>query len=209
MFKRGFVCYASVFRCSRKKCTVKSVERGLVWLVYYCSCLSVFCYNFLFCIGRYIYWIFMLFMLNCHVIYVGLNPAHECILLRNWSEGLFNCYHAKFDTVTCIVVKSRLTSLVWMQNSNFNLYSRSENCEKRLLTSLRPSVRPYGRTRLLLDEFLLNLIFEIFFRESVEKIQVSLKSDKNNWYYTWKRFHIYDNISLNFSYNEKCFRQTL
>jgi hypothetical protein len=38
-----------------------------------------------------------------------------------------------------------------------------------------------------------------FFRKSVEKIQVSLKSDKNNWYFTWKRFHIYDNISLNSS----------
>jgi hypothetical protein len=36
-----------------------------------------------------------------------------------------------------------------------------------------------------------------FFRKSVEKIQVSLKSDKNNGYFTWRRCHIYDNISLN------------
>ena len=34
-------------------------------------------------------------------------------------------------------------------------------------------------------------------RQSVLKIQVSLKSYKNNGQFTWKRFHIYDNISLN------------
>jgi hypothetical protein len=31
-------------------------------------------------------------------------------------------------------------------------------------------------------------------RKSVEKIQVSLKSDKNNWYFTWRRMYIFDNI---------------
>jgi hypothetical protein len=36
-----------------------------------------------------------------------------------------------------------------------------------------------------------------FFRESVEKIQFSLKSDKNNEYFTWRRFHVYDDISVN------------
>ena len=33
----------------------------------------------------------------------------------------------------------------------------------------------------------------------VERIQVSLISDKNNGYFTRRRFHIYDNISLNSS----------
>ena len=36
-----------------------------------------------------------------------------------------------------------------------------------------------------------------FFKKSVEKIQVSLKSDKNNEYFARRRFHIYVNISLN------------
>jgi hypothetical protein len=40
-------------------------------------------------------------------------------------------------------------------------------------------------------------IWYLSFRKSVEKIQVSLKSDKNNGYITWKRFNNYDNISLN------------
>jgi hypothetical protein len=37
------------------------------------------------------------------------------------------------------------------------------------------------------------------FRKSVEKIQVSLKSDKNNGYFTWRPMYIYDYISLNSS----------
>jgi hypothetical protein len=35
--------------------------------------------------------------------------------------------------------------------------------------------------------------------KSVKKIQLSLKSDKNNGTFTWRLMHIYDNISLNSS----------
>ena len=42
------------------------------------------------------------------------------------------------------------------------------------------------------------MTFDIIFRKSVDKIQVSLKSDKNNGYFTWRRFHIHDNISMNY-----------
>ena len=45
-----------------------------------------------------------------------------------------------------------------------------------------------------------------FFRKSDEKILVSLKSDKNNGFFTWRLMHIYDHISLSFSWNEKHFR---
>jgi hypothetical protein len=38
-----------------------------------------------------------------------------------------------------------------------------------------------------------------FVWKSVEKIQASLKSEKNNRYLTWRRFDIYDNISRNSS----------
>ena len=40
------------------------------------------------------------------------------------------------------------------------------------------------------------MIFELFFRKSVEKIQVSLRSKKNNGYFTRRRFRICDNMSL-------------
>ena len=42
------------------------------------------------------------------------------------------------------------------------------------------------------------LYFNIFWKP-VEKMQVSLKFDKNNGYCIQTRFHIYDNISLNSS----------
>jgi hypothetical protein len=45
-------------------------------------------------------------------------------------------------------------------------------------------------------------------RNSVDRIQVSLHSDKNNRYFTRRRVYIHDNISLNSSYNEKQFRQS-
>jgi len=35
-----------------------------------------------------------------------------------------------------------------------------------------------------------------YFRESVEKIQVLLKSDKNNGYVTWRPIYIFDHIAL-------------
>ena len=38
-----------------------------------------------------------------------------------------------------------------------------------------------------------------FFRKYEKKIQVSLKSDKNNRYLTWRRTYIYDNVLLNSS----------
>jgi len=46
-------------------------------------------------------------------------------------------------------------------------------------------------------------------RKSIEKIQVTLKSDKNNRHITWRPIYIFDHISLIYSYNEKCFRQKL
>ena len=37
------------------------------------------------------------------------------------------------------------------------------------------------------------------------KFQVSLKFYKSSGYFAWKPTYIYDNIKLNFAYNEKCF----
>jgi hypothetical protein len=58
----------------------------------------------------------------------------------------------------------------------------------KAIISFVMSVCPHGTTRLPLDGFGLNLIFGFFFRKSVDKIQVSLKSDKNNGYFMWRLF---------------------
>jgi len=68
--------------------------------------------------------------------------------------------------------------------SKLHFQARLQNCEERLFASsclACPSVRPHGTTRLSLYGFSWYLIFGCF-RKSVEKIQASLKSDKNNGY---------------------------
>jgi hypothetical protein len=70
------------------------------------------------------------------------------------------------------------------------------------------SVHPHGTIRLPLDRFLLNLKFQNF-RTYVEKIQGSLKTDKNKGHFTWRPIYIFDHISLTSSQHEKCFRQNL
>ena len=90
---------------------------------------------------------------------------------------------------------------MYMGHEMFRSWARSQNCEKRLLAS---SVRmeQLGSHWKDFDE----IWYFRLFRKPVEKIQVSLKSDKNNGYFIWRRFHIYDNISLISSYNEKWFK---
>ena len=61
------------------------------------------------------------------------------------------------------------------------------------------SVCPHGTTRLPLDGFSLNLIFE-YFPKYIEKIRFSLKSNKNKGYFTWRFMYMYESISLNSSW---------
>ena len=86
-------------------------------------------------------------------------------------------------------------------------YAFSQNCEKRLLASSCMIVQPHETTRHHWTDF-----HEIWYlsiiRKSVEKIQVSLNSGKNNGYCTWRPVYIYDNISLSSCYNENCFKKS-
>ena len=65
--------------------------------------------------------------------------------------------------------------------------------------SVCPSNRPRRKTRLPLEEFSRHLTFKYIWKKSVEKIQVSWKSDSNNRYFTWRPTYIYDHNSLNSS----------
>jgi hypothetical protein len=49
----------------------------------------------------------------------------------------------------------------------------------------------------------------LIFRKSVENVQVPFKSDKRNEYSVWRPMYIYNNISLNYFWNEKCFGREL
>ena len=78
---------------------------------------------------------------------------------------------------------------------------------KRLLASSCPSARMEQLGSHWTDFY--EFWYLSTFRKSVEKFQVSLKSDKNNGYFTWRPIHSFYHISLISSWNKKCFRQTL
>jgi len=89
-------------------------------------------------------------------------------------------------------------------------YSRLSGALAKLqkaITLSRPPARTHG-TRIALDRFSWNLIFEYF-----SKICLAISGFIKIWqkwrYFTWKPTYIYDNISPNSSYTEKCFRQKL
>ena len=101
--------------------------------------------------------------------------------------------------------------LVIIWTTCFN--ARSQNCEKRLLTSSflsdGPFVCPSAWNKSAATGRIFIKFHTSFFRKFVANIQASLKSDKNNGYFTWRPVCIYGNILLNSSYNDKCFRQKL
>jgi len=92
----------------------------------------------------------------------------------------------------CACDWTKLASLVLVEG-----FAKLRKATNSFVMSFRPSLRLYRITRLLLDGFSWNLVQYLrFFRNSVKKMHVSLKSDKNKWYFTWRPIYIFDNISL-------------
>ena len=124
---------------------------------------------------------------------------HLCVL----SVALASCHFSgslKTGMATTFLVHLctpvlNISALKDVSKTNFNFKARSQNCENRLLMS----VRPHGTTWLPVYEFSWNSYLSIF-RKSVDKIQVSSKSDKNNGYFTWRPIYIFDHIWLISSY---------
>ena len=123
-----------------------------------------------------------------------------------------NSYHLIINGVNClgfvrqIVCSSEVVAqflyeisfMLWMVKSRFVFQTVSCNLVLSGLRQVCLSVRPHGTTRLPLNRFH-EIWYSNVFRKCLEKLQVWLKSDNNNGYFTWKPMYIYDNISLNFS----------
>jgi len=97
------------------------------------------------------------------------------------------------DTTTTTATTRILT------NSDITLQARSQNCGKATISfvvsvclSVSSFARPHGTTRLPLDGFSWNLIFEDF---SNIRLENSSFIDING-YFTWTPTYIYDHISL-------------
>jgi len=78
---------------------------------------------------------------------------------------------------------------------------------RHVCLSARPSVRmeQFGSHWTDCHE----ILYLSIFRKSVHTIHVSLKYDRNNGYFALRPIYICNHISLNYSSNEKCFRQNL
>jgi hypothetical protein len=100
------------------------------------------------------------------------------------------------------VARSRMNSTVPYLSIGLRKIAKSDYQLRYLLVS----VCPYGTTRIPLDEFSWNLIFGLFLHPKI--CPENYWTDKNDGYLTWRRFCIYDNMSLNYSYNEKFFKQS-
>ena len=88
----------------------------------------------------------------------------------------------------------------------FGKFTKLRKATISFVMSVRPSAwnnsAPTGRIFMKFDIWL-------FFENSVGKVQVSINSDKNNRYLTWRPIYIFDHISLNSSWNEKRFTQKM
>ena len=79
-----------------------------------------------------------------------------------------------------------------------------QNCEKRLLlvVSSRPSVRGYVCPSVRKEQIgshwtdFQQILYLSILRKSIQKPQVSLKTEKNNVYFTWRLTYTFDDISL-------------
>ena len=98
------------------------------------------------------------------------------------------------------------TSFLWYNTEFWSLMSK---LRKSTITFVFSSCVS-SHEKIPLNGFLWNIIFScFFFRKCVEKIQVLLKSEKNDRYYTRGLTYRNDNISLKSSWNAKCYRQNL
>ena len=90
------------------------------------------------------------------------------------------------------IIRQRAMNLLVKWNSGIGSFAKPWKASVGFVMS----VRQHGTTRLPRDWFSLNLNI---FPKSFEEIQASLKSNKNNGYFTWRPIYIFDHISLVYS----------
>jgi hypothetical protein len=112
------------------------------------------------------------------------SQRHTLLRIKNF------CFFLPFTSTPVFATRQ----ITWLLSGAFAKF------EKWLLTlscpSVRSSVCPQGTTRLPLDGFWRNLIFETFSSTCRGNLSVSNTWQEN---FTWRPMYLYDNISLNSS----------
>jgi hypothetical protein len=125
-----------------------------------------------------------------------------------------NCVNYTFPRATehcrwrkfCVILLKRLTA-----STNFQL--RSQNCEKRQLASSCLSVYlplcPSARNKSTPTRRIFIKFYTSTCEKYVEKFRVSLTSDENNGYFTWRAIYVFDHRWLIYFWNEKCLKDAV
>jgi len=95
------------------------------------------------------------------------------------------------------VIVQSITLIIGVSSNSFlGEFAKLRKANFSVVVCVCPSVLSSSwKTRLQLDEFSCNLIFDVFFfLKSVQKFRITLKSDKTNRYFTWRTVYIYDSI---------------
>jgi len=116
-------------------------------------------------------------------------PVVLCIVL--W----YNYTTSGFDKTCSRMPQMFSEHLSVFRESSLGAFAKLRKTAISFVVYALPSVRPRGIVRPTPDELSRNFIFE-YFHKICPKIQISLKSDKNNGYFTWRPMYIYGSISM-------------
>jgi len=111
--------------------------------------------------------------------------------ISNYSVKLRISFWFSYSVRSCFIFSLLLFPL--------HFYVCLQNCEKWLLALSRLSILLHGTTCSHWMDFPEILHVSIFQKSVITKIQVLLKSDNHNRYFTWRLMHVYVNTSLSYS----------
>ena len=131
-------------------------------------------------------------------------------LCRNDRNQVWGDYKVNLDRCVTLCFLTLHDQLVTICTTGFNIkefyflapgvflgsFAKLRKATISFVVFVCPSVCPRGTTLLPLDGFLRKFIFEYFSKKKFEKIQVLLKSVKNEVYCTWRPVYIFYHISL-------------
>jgi len=123
-----------------------------------------------------------------HVLYCHLWPVRLYnILTHSLIKGMI--FKIKLLNIKCVF----WFSLQLLSATFWDVFAKMRNTSISFIVSVCPSFRPYGKTRLPLDWFLLNWVY---FSKIVHKNQLAWTSENNNRYFTWRPLYNFDHSSF-------------
>jgi hypothetical protein len=161
---------------------------------------------------------FTFFLLCCFwgVIVLNLYICVNCILLNRTTnrcrthflnyfilksipDKIYSKYAFLYISACVLLLDVFLGALAKLRKATINF-----DISVHLSVRLSVSMKQLGYHWTYFNEILYLRIFRI----SIEKFHILLNSDKNKGYFTWISRSVFYRISINSSWNEKCFRQS-